>query len=372
MTVTQVKTSNENIMLQSIETAKNELMVVSDNINDEEVKNALKELDITNSNSILSFGVETQKGLTKHADEMIGSTKNKDTGAAAAVMNELMVEIRGLKGDDLKESNWLEKLIQKFFKTVTPIQKFIQQYESVQSQIASTVNEMEKKQNILKNDIEMLDVMYKETLDFYHKLSVYIKAGEFSIGENKAKLKEMQENVTEEIVDQQKIKDFADSITELERKVDDLKLTQAVTLQMMPQIRMTQDTDKGLVSKMITICNTTIPMWKNQIALAITQENQKGATKVIKAANDATNEMLRENAKRLRQNTLDAKKEIERGVVDAETIREVNIEVINTIEESVKISMEARKRREESDIILNESKEKLKEALKNASKVISE
>lgn len=357
---------------ESVSAAKTELDVLSKNIEDNEVESALKELDISNSNSILNFGVETQKGLTKHADEMIGSTKNKDTGAAAEVMNSLMVDIRGLKGEDLKESNWLEKIIQKFFKTITPIQKFIQQYESVQSQITATVNEMEKKQNILKNDIEMLDVMYNETLEFYHKLSVYIKAGELAIVDNKSKLKDMQSNVDGEIIDQQKVKDFADSITELERKVDDLKLTQSVTLQMMPQIRMTQDTDKGLVSKMITICNTTIPMWKNQIALAITQENQKSATDVIKAANDATNEMLRENAKRLKQNTMDAKKEIERGVVDAETIREVNIEVISTIEESVKISMEARKRREESDIILNESKEKLREALKNASETISE
>lgn len=352
---------------------KNELEKISQDIDMVKISEIKSKLDFSNSNSILTFGSEAQMGLTQHSDAMINNSKNKDVGVAGEVLNNLMLDIRGLKADDIKNPNFIEKIIASFFNIATPIQKFIQRYESVNSQINSTVSAIETQKNKLSNDIKMLDNMYEEAKKYFFEITAYIKAGEIIIDEKKIELKNIQSSVekiedsSNQIMEQSEAKDFADRIADIERRVEDMKLTRSVTLQMLPIIRMTQDVDKGLVSKMITICVNTIPLWKQQIAMAIAQENQRKATHLIKSANDTTNDLLRKNAEMLKQNTMEAKKEIERGIIDIETIKITNKALVETINESVNITIQAREARKQTGVEMDKCQEEIRKTLQEAS-----
>ena len=253
---------------------------------------------------------------------------------------------------------------------LTPLQKFIQQYEGIESQVDSMVVKLETEKRKLERDVVMLDGMYDDALVFFNELAWYIEAGEgklTDVRENDIPALATKAEETGEMLDAQALRDLTERANDLERKVHDLKLTRQVTMQMLPQIRMIQDVDKGLVTKISSSVLTTIPLWKTQIAMAITIWNQASAVKTQKAVTDATNEMLAKNSTLLRQTSADARKEIERGVVDIETVKKVNADLIATIQESIQIAEQGQQARITASAELKEEEAKLKMALRNAS-----
>lgn len=364
----------EDIMMASVATSKGELAVRDDNkskADKKKITSLMAQIDMGSSTSIISFGTEAQVGLSERSNEMLAGVRNKDTGPAGEVMNGLMTQIRGLGLDSL-DPNEKPGLWSRMLSKLSPLQKFIQSYESIESQVDSMVVKLETEQRKLTRDVIMLDGMYDDALVFFNELAWYIEAGEGKLNEVRnvdiAALATKAEE-TGEMLDAQALRDLTERANDLERKVHDLKLTRQVTMQMLPQIRMIQDVDKGLVTKISSSILTTIPLWKTQIAMAITIWNQAGAVKTQKAVTDATNEMLAKNSAMLRQSSGEARREIERGVVDIETVKQVNADLIATIAESIQIAEQGQQARIKASAELIEEEAKLKEALRNAGKV---
>jgi uncharacterized protein YaaN involved in tellurite resistance len=335
----------------------------------QQVRELMTKIDIQDTQSIIAFGVEAQRELTASADQMIQRVRNKDVGPVGDTLSDLMLQVRGLGVDELRpgeKPNWFKSVI---LRQVHPIAKFVQRYESVQDQIDSLVVVLESHKAQLLRDVGMLDKLYDATVDYFHQLELYIAAAS-------AKLREMDEQVlpalraraeeTRDMLDAQNLRDATSRRDDLERRLHDLRLTRQVTLQSLPQIRLIQDVDKSLVTKIQSSVLTTIPVWKSQIALAITLWNQRKALETQRAVTDTTNEMLARNAELLRMGSAEARKEIERGIFDIETVKKVNDELIATIHESIQIAEEGHRKRLEAETQMEQLEGDLKQALINA------
>jgi len=335
----------------------------------QQVRELMTKIDIQDTQSIIAFGVEAQRELTASADQMIQRVRNKDVGPVGDTLGNLMLEVRGLGIDDLapgEKQNWFKSVI---LRQIHPIAKFVQRYETVQDQIDSLVVVLESHKSQLLRDVSMLDRLYVATVDYFHQLELYIAAAG-------AKLREMDEQVlpalrakaeeTRDMLDAQDLRDATSRRDDLERRLHDLRLTRQVTLQSLPQIRLIQDVDKSLVTKIQSSVLTTIPIWKSQIALAITLWNQRKALETQKAVTDTTNEMLARNAELLRMGSAEARKEIERGIFDIETVKKVNDELIATIQESIQIAEEGHRKRVEAETQMEQLEGELKQALIDA------
>lgn len=327
-------------------------------------------INLNDIQSIISFGVEAQRKVTTQAEAMIEGVRNKDTGPAGEALNQLVTQVRGLGIDDLDQSK--ANPITKFFmKMANPLAKFIQRYEKASTQMDAIVNKLEDHKMQLLRDVTLLDNLYQASLAQFHDLELYILAGEQKLQEwNTVLLPELQAKAAASgnMVVAQEARDAAARRDDLERKVQDLKLTRMATLQSLPQIRVVQDVDKTLVTKIQTSVMTTIPIWKAQVALAISLYRQQAALQTQKKVADTTNELLRKNAELVQQNNSEARKEIERGVIDIETLKTVNDRLLATIQDTIQISSEAREKRVSAAREMIELESNLKSALKNAAR----
>lgn len=332
------------------------------------VRDLVGKIDVGSSQSIIGYGVEAQKEVTASADLMLQRVRNKDVGPVGDTLSELMIQVRGLGIDDLKTPK-PSGLKRGLLRGLNPIARFIQRYESIQSQIDSLVVVLESHRAGLIRDVGALDKLYAASLTFFHDLEDYIIAGEH-------KLKLVNENViprlkakaeeTSDMLDAQNLRDMVARRDDLERRVHDLRLTRQVTMQSLPQIRLIQDVDKSLVSKIQSSILTTIPVWKSQIAIAITLFNQRKALETQREVTDTTNEMLAKNAELLKQGSAEARREIERGMFDIEVVKKVNADLIATIQESIAIAEEGHRKRLESEVEMRRMEEELKQSLLNA------
>lgn len=378
MSETAVATETASIeeeMELSLAESKGALVVASENKSpkdQERVKAlmALIKMDVTDS--IISFGTDAQSGLAQQTDAMLKGVRNKDTGPVGEVMNGLMVEIRGLGLDSL-DPNEKPNFIKRMLSKLTPLQKFIQSYESIEDQVDAMVSKLREHQSTLRRDVVMLDGMYDEALKFFDELAFYIEAGELKLADVKANdipAKQAELEAAAQGNDSMRIanelRDLNERTLDLERKVNDLMLTRTATMQMLPQLRMIQDVDKGLVTKIESAVQVTIPLWKGQIAMAITIWNAAGAAKTTRMVGDATSEMLKANATLLRTASGEARTEMERGVVDIEALKFVNSELIATIQEAGDIAEAGAKARIAGQAEMAKLETDLKEALKAA------
>lgn len=332
----------------------------------EKARALMAKIDVEDTQSILAFGVEAQKEVTESADRMLGHTRNKDVGPVGNDLNGLMVQVRGLGVNELdpgNKGNWLQRNI---LRSATPLAKFVQRYETVQGQIDTIARELDAHRTALIRDVTMLDRLYDATLAYFGQLELYIAAADAKLVELDTDVLPALEATAREsgdMLDAQRLRDMQARRMDLERRSHDLKLTRTVTLQSLPQIRLIQDVDKSLVNKIQSSILTTIPVWKSQIAMAITLWNQQQALQTQKAVTDTTNEMLARNAELLRMGSAEARQEIERGIFDVETIRKVNEELMQTIRESIEITEEGKRRRIESERELVRLEGELKQAL---------
>ncbi len=328
------------------------------------LQDALGELDINDRNSIIYFGSSAQEKLDEISNRMIDGVQNKDMGAAGAALNEMVASIRGF---DMEKFNPNIKLAwyQKLFGATKPIVKFIQEYEEVRDQVDMISNNLEKHKSQLMTDVVSLDKLYDANLDYFRKLELYIKAGE-------TKLQELEETIIPEfeakaqdkemlaIQDLKEIRGFRD---ELERRVHDLRLSRQVTMQSLPSIRLIQENDKSLISKITSTLVNTVPLWRNQLAQTVTIFRSHDTAIAVRDAADLTNELLEKNAEGLRDANLEVRTQMERGIFDIESIKKANETFIATLDDSLKIAQEGKAARADALVELHKTEKELKDAL---------
>jgi uncharacterized protein YaaN involved in tellurite resistance len=334
----------------------------------QQIQKLLSEIDISNTQSIIFFGSKAQEQLTTISDRMLDGVKNKEIGPAGNDLNEMVATIRGFEVDDLdpnKKQGFFDRLMGK----AKPVVKFLQQYEEVRKQIDSITDKLERHKTNLLTDIVSLDKLYQANLDYFHTLEDYIAAGE-------EKLRQLDEVIipeqakkaetTAEVLAAQNLRDLRAARDDLERRVHDLRLTRQVSMQSLPSIRLVQENDKGLVNKINSTIVNTVPLWRQQLATAVTVYRSSQAAETVKAATDLTNELLAANAEALKQANAETRKQLERGVFDIETVKKANETLIATIEESLQIADQGKKMRSEAVVQLEQCETELRKTLASA------
>ncbi|MFO7641841.1 MAG: toxic anion resistance protein [Candidatus Competibacteraceae bacterium] len=326
------------------------------------------ELDLHDSNSIIFFGSKAQEQLTTVSDQMLEGVRNKDSGPAGAALNDMVSVLRGFDLDELdpnKKPGFFARLLGK----AKPLARIVQQYELVRNQIDDISDALERHKTQLLTDIASLDRLYTANLDYFHTLELYIQAGEEKLRQVDAEdLPTLEREVATsgEMVKAQQLRDLRASRDDLERRVHDLKLTRQVTMQSLPSIRLVQENDKGLIGKINSTLVNTVPLWRQQLAQAITIYRSGQAAETVKAATDLTNQLLESNADNLRQANAQTRAQIERGVFDIETVKKANQTLIATIEDSLRIADEGRRQRREATVQLEACETELRQALASA------
>jgi len=337
------------------------------------VDRLMDEIDLSDTNSIIFFGSKAQQELTTISDSMLEGVRNKDLGTAGDSLNQMVTVLRGFEVEDYDPNDrpgFFRRLFRKLFGGVTPVAKFIQQYEGVRRQVDTVTDDLEGHKTHLLRDIKSLDKLYDANLNYFHNLEYYILAGERKleyINANIIPAAEKSAENTDEVLAAQELRDVRSGRDDLERRIHDLKLTRQVAMQGLPSIRLIQENDKGLVNKINSTLVNTVPLWRQQLAQAVTIFRSAEAAKSVKAASDLTNELLEKNAENLRSANKTVREEIERGVFDVNAVRKANENLIATVEESLQIADEGKRRRAEAEKALVEMETDLKSALKSAS-----
>jgi uncharacterized protein YaaN involved in tellurite resistance len=330
-----------------------------------EIERVMGEIDLADSASILFFGTAAQDEVTTVADEMLEGVRNKDTGPAGQALNEMVTTRRGLPIEELDPKKQRGILARLFGKT-RPIAKVLQQYEQVRAQVDAISNRLDRHTSMLMKDIGMLDRLYEKTLDYFQRLAIYIAAGEERLTRLDSEIlpalaREAQESG--DVLKAQDLRDLRAKRDDLERRVHDLKLTRQVTLQSLPSIRLVQQNDKALVGKIASTMANTIPLWRQQLAMAITIARSAEAGDTLKKATDLTNELLTANAETLRSSTETIRTQIERGIVDIDAVKRANDALIATINDALRIADDGKRQRVEAEKQLVACEAELKEAL---------
>ncbi|WBU59060.1 toxic anion resistance protein [Paracoccus albus] len=337
----------------------------------DEIRQRMNEIDLKNSGSIVHFGTGAQSELQEISQKMLADVKNKDVGPAGESLRNIVTTIRGFSVSELdvrRERSWWEKLLGR----TAPFARFVSNYEEVQGQIDKITEDLMGHEHRLLKDIESLDVLYERTLNFYDELGLYISAGEAKLRELDedlipAKEAEVQASPADgQVLEAQELRDLRSVRDDLERRVHDLKLTRQVTMQSLPSIRLVQENDKSLVTKINSTLVNTVPLWETQLAQAVTIQRSAEAAGAVKDATDLTNELLTKNAENLRQANSAIRTEMERGVFDIESVRTANAELIATIEDSLRIADEGKARRATAEEELVRMEDELRRTLSSA------
>ena len=333
-----------------------------------EIQKRIAELDMSDTNSIVSFGSAAQAELQEISQSMLAGVRNKDVGPAGDSLRNIVTTIRGFSISELdvrRKQSWWERLLGR----AAPMAKFVARFEEVQGQIDKITDDLLRHEHVLLKDIQSLDMLYDKTLAFYDELGLYIAAGEAKIADldaNTIPAKEAEVQAAPEeqaVMKAQELRDLRAARDDLERRVHDLKLTRQVTMQSLPSIRLVQENDKSLVTKINSTLVNTVPLWETQLAQAVTIQRSAEAAEAVRDANDLTNELLKANAANLHQANKTIREEMERGVFDINAVKEANANLIATINESLEIADECKRKRAEAEVELQKMEEELKNTL---------
>jgi len=328
-------------------------------------------IDPADTNSIVTFGSAAQGDLQQISQSMLQGVRNKDVGPAGDSLRDIVATIRGFSVSELdtrRDRSWWEKLMGK----AAPIAKFHARFEEVQGQIDRITEDLLGHEHTLMKDIKSLDILYEKTLGFYDELALYIAAGEEKLAEmdgTDIPAKEAEMNAAgdaDKTLRAQELRDLRSARDDLERRVHDLKLTRQVTMQSLPSIRLVQENDKSLVTKINSTLVNTVPLWETQLAQAVTMQRSMDAAAAVKDANDLTNELLTANAANLREGNKMIRQEMERGVFDIEAVKQANDDLIGTIEESLQIADEGKAKRAAAEGELQKMEAELRQTLASA------
>ena len=307
------------------------------------VNDFAEKIDITNSQMVLQYGAASQKKLSSFSETALSRVKTKDMGETGQLITGLIGELQGF--DATEQSKGIFGF---FKKPVQSIETLKTRYESADKNVERIKSQLEDHQVTLMKDITMLDKMYELNLVYFKELTMYILAGKKKLAyvrENDLKAAQEKAQRTQLPEDAQAARDLADLCDRFEKKLYDLELTRNVSIQMGPQIRLIQSNDTMMAEKIQTTIMNTIPLWKNQMVLALGIAHSQEAMKAERAVTDATNELLKKNAATLKQGTIDIAKESERGIVDIETLKQTNKQLIETLDELNKIRADGKVKR---------------------------
>lgn len=335
----------------------------------EQLEELLNLIDIHDSTFVLNYGIDKQKDISNFSDDVLKKVTAKDSGNVGESLSELMFKVKEVNVDDLSHKKALSNIpfIGSFFDKA---KKFMAQYEKVSTQIDKIAKELNSSQEILVKDISMLDELYERNKSFYEELSLYITAGEMKIKQihnEQIQVLKNKINKSNKQSDIQELNDLTQLIARFEKKLHDLKLSQNVTLQTSPQIRLIQNNNQVLAEKIHSSVLNTIPMWKNQIVIALSLHRQGKALEVQKEVSDTTNDLLKKNSELMKNNSLNIAKENEKGIVDINTLKKMQSDLIFTLEETMKIQKEGKQNRIEAEKELLNMEAELKQKLLDGS-----
>lgn len=331
-----------------------------------EVEKIKEGIDLTNSAAIIDFGTAAQKNIADFSDNILCNVRAKDSGYVGELLGELLTNVKGF---ELESSGrgFLKKL-PLVGHLVGKVETVMQGYEKVSVQVEKVKTSLQKARMLMMKDVMTLDTLFAKNLEYFKTLELYIRAGE-------EKMQEMREVTLPKLRAQaaassdpmaaQVVSDFESFVERFEKKVHDLKISKTISIQTAPQIRLIQHNDKVLIDRVQGAIYNSIPLWKNQMVIALGLANQKKVLEVQHSVNEMTNDLLRKNAEMLKIGTIETAKESERSIVDIETVRKVNDDLVTTIEETLKIQQEGRAKRRAAEAELVELEGRLKKALES-------
>ncbi len=316
----------------------------------------------------VTYGTKVMQDISRFSDDLLSRVRAKDSGEIGQTLTNLMLKVKDVDIAKMNgEQGFLEKLpiIGSLFNRV---EKTFAQFSTLAEQVEVISDQLDTSMIGLLKDVEILEQLYKHNESFHADLSAHLEAGKLKLEESRTvdlpKLQAEAEQ-SDNALDAQKVRDFADQINRFERRLHDLEISRTITIQTAPQIRLIQSNNRALAQKIQTSILTTIPIWKNQMVLALTLHGQKSAAALQKGVADTTNELLRKNAEMLEQAAVETTREVERSIVDVETLREVHAKLISTIDETLRISQEGRQKRLEVEKELSNMEVQLKDNLKS-------
>ena len=331
-----------------------------------EVEKIKEGLDLTDSAAIIDFGTTAQKNIADFSDSILCNVRAKDSGYVGELLGELLTNVKSFEpkssgGGFLKKLPLVSSLVGK-------AETMMQGYEKVSVQVEKVKTSLQKARMLMMKDVTMLDTLFAKNLEYFKTLELYIRAGE-------EKMQEMREVTLPKLRAQaaassdpmaaQVVSDFESSVERFEKKVHDLKISKTISIQTAPQIRLIQNNDKVLIDRVQSAIYNSIPLWKNQMVIALGLANQKKVLEMQHSVNEMTNDLLKKNAEMLKIGTIETAKENERSIVDIETVRKVNDDLVTTIEETLKIQQEGRAKRRAAEAELVALESRLKKALES-------
>nr|WP_319219135.1 toxic anion resistance protein [uncultured Trichococcus sp.] len=341
-----------------------------DRLPEERQKQALAlagQIDENNMQAIISYGAAAQKQLGEFSHSMLDHVQNQDTGEIGDSLNDLMYRLNEAKPEDLRaeDNNVFRKI---FGKVKQSAYEMTAKYQKIGAQIDKIAIKLDKEKNSLLNDNVTLEQLYQKNKDYFEALNIYIAAGE-------VKMEDLQKNaipkaiqaaeISQSQMDVQIVNDLKQFLDRLEKRTHDLRLTRQMTIQQAPQIRLIQNTNQALAEKIQSSIHTAIPLWKNQVAIALTLLRQKDAVTAQRQVSQTTNDLMRKNSEMLKISAIETAKENERGVIDIETLKQTQQDLIETLEETLKIQQEGRIKRKEAEKELSLMENDLKVKLLN-------
>ena len=326
------------------------------------------QIEPLNHESLLKFGANAQTQLSTFSHQMLNEIQSKDVGPIGDTLEQLMKKLKEVDPESLsqKDDSFLKKIFKRSKKSM---QQLFSRMQSVSAQVDRISIELDKNKSLLVKDIQMLDGLYQQNKDYFDILNLYIQAGEQKKKEIEQELLPQMREEAKGTSDQMKVQEVADMeqfLDRLDKRIYDLKFSRQISLQSAPQIRMIQNVSRALAEKIQSSILTSIPLWKNQMAIALTLQRQHKAAIAQKQVTDTTNEMLLSNSEMLRQNANIAAQENERGIVDIETLKTTQDNIIQTIEETLQIQEEGRQKRQQAEADLKLLESDLKERLTTA------
>ncbi|MGN0691737.1 MAG: toxic anion resistance protein [Oscillospiraceae bacterium] len=323
-------------------------------------------IDLTDPNTTVQFGIGAQRRLTEFTDSILDNVRSKDGSQVGDLLSGLVVEINSLDPSSLTNDSGILSKLPGVKNAVKILKKLAERYSKAEVQIDKIEAALEKARMDMLKDISVFDIMYKQNLDCFRELGLYIEAGRERIEEIRTesipKLR-AEAQASGDPMDAQLVRDFEDEVDRFEKKIYDLELSRTIAVQTAPQIKLIQNNDRVLVDKIQTAVLNTIPIWKSQFVIAMGLNNQQRVLKMQREITDTTNSMLLKNSELLKVNTVETAKESNRGIVDVETLQKVNQNLISTIEETIQIQKEGRQKRAEAEKTLGQIENDLKNKL---------
>lgn len=336
----------------------------------EQAKQLAEQIDVNDSQSVLAYGAAAQQKLGDFSHTVLNHVQNQDVGPIGESLNELMYRLNEANPEELEAQDknifkrWFGKVKESIYETTA-------RYQKVGAQIDKIGIKLEKEKNGLLNDNMLLEQLYQKNKDYFEALNIYIAAGELKKEELQTKLIPEAVKEAELSGDQmavQKVNDLNQFLERLDKRTYDLYLARQITIQQAPQLRMIQNTNQVLAEKIQTSIHTAIPLWKNQVAIALTLFRQKDAVAAQKQVSDTTNELLKKNSEMLKTSAIEIAQENERGVVDIETLQQTQNDLVETIQETLRIQKEGKEKRRAAEIELQTMEADLKNKLLDMTK----